>query len=82
MTPQKVISELNKLKTGAPCSDVDKRDKAIEIAKEAVVSTEARKPIYYELEGGDFECPRCYELVDDGDRFCSNCGQALDWGGI
>lgn len=52
MKPQEVIIELNKLKTGAPCSDVDKRDMAIEIAKETVVSTEARKPNYYELEGG------------------------------
>ena len=45
MESQTVITELNKLKTGAPCSDVDHRDKAIEAAKTAVRTQIPQKPV-------------------------------------
>ena len=24
-------------------------------------------------------CPSCKSIVNDSERFCNNCGQALDW---
>ena len=33
-------------------------------------------------EGGlyDYRCPKCSLSVNYKDRYCSECGQALDWG--
>lgn len=28
----------------------------------------------------EFYCPKCEKNVFIGDKFCSKCGQALDWG--
>ena len=28
----------------------------------------------------EYGCPRCKRRVTDIDKFCPNCGQALDWG--
>jgi len=28
---------------------------------------------------GYFECENCHGLIDSGDKFCKNCGQAIDW---
>lgn len=25
-------------------------------------------------------CPKCWNLVPRGSRYCSNCGKGLDWG--
>ena len=86
MQAEKIIRELNKLKTGAPCSDVHSRDMAIEEAKAAV---EKQKPKKFELLNGQDVCPTCrYDFGSDNVRrslwswkmdFCVNCGQALDW---
>ncbi len=32
---------------------------------------------YYGFE--NFECPKCKSSVDGADKFCSECGQRLDW---
>ena len=43
-------------------------------------------PEEIEREGGGsswwYVCPECHGSVDDGDRFCKHCGQALTNGKI
>lgn len=78
MKPQEVIKELNKLKTGVPCSDVDKRDKAIEIAKEAVNKQIPRKTV--EMSNRSYVCGRCKQKVIRHQTYCDICGQRQDWG--
>jgi len=42
MSSLEVMQQLSKLKSGAPCTDYDKRDTAIEIAKKAIAICEER----------------------------------------
>ena len=77
MEPQEVIKELNKLKTGAPCSDVYKRDKAIEEAKEALKKQIPCKPV--EMSNRSFVCGKCKQKVIRHQTYCDICGQAIDW---
>ena len=82
MAPQEIINELNKIKphTGG-VNDVDRRDRAIEAAKDAVrkqipTTPEPENRIY-----GHGKCPRCGAFFMNKDtRYCGNCGQALEWG--
>lgn len=82
MKKQEAINELNKLKTGAPCSDVYKRDEAIEEAKEALGKQIPQKPFVdiYEYDVEAYICP-CGAEVALKQEFCDCCGQALEWEG-
>ena len=87
MQAEKIIRELNKLKTGAPCSDVHSRDMAIEEAKAAVEKQKPKKPTSYKTDFGNnevlfFRCVECKRVAATQfakNKFCCNCGQALDW---
>lgn len=90
LTPQEAIIELNKIKSHtAGISDVDRRDRAIETAKDALEMRTKRKPIPEDNDNADFLlCPNCRKsvgMVDDvydlnaQQNFCYNCGQSLDW---
>ena len=58
----------------------------IEIAIQALEKQVPKKP---EMYIGDYEferwpiCPKCKgELHPNGEKFCSDCGQAIDWSEI
>ena len=77
ITPREAIIRLNKIRTnkGERPPEIDMAIKAIN--RQFV----KRKPVANE-EGG-VECPFCGESVDYyiyPEKYCSNCGQALDWG--
>ena len=93
MNGYEVIKELNKVKTCSEhTNDVDKRDKAIEIAKESVQKQRIPKSIISDdsnmLFDRDGFCPVCHtkmifdRLAHEKQRysFCVKCGQLLDWG--
>ena len=59
-------------------------DEEIEMAWECIDKQIPEKP---EMYIGDYEferwpiCPKCKgELHPNGEKFCSDCGQAIDWG--
>ena len=82
MTPTAAIIELNRCKIdGYAPVDRERRDKAIEIAKAALMKRIKEKPLpekqYFDIG----KCPSCGAVfVDDKTKFCGNCGQAIDWG--
>lgn len=81
MQAEKIIRKLNKLKTGAPCSDVHSRDMAIEEAKEAIQKQKVKKKPtidVYEYDVFSYICP-CGAEVCHYQSYCDVCGQALDW---
>ena len=52
----------------------DKKAKNIYDENESCKAT----PFYEQALQG--QCPHCYREVQPGMSYCSNCGQALDWG--
>lgn len=36
------------------------------------------KPLYYKDLRINF-CPRCHSVITNNNRYCSWCGQAIDW---
>ena len=93
MNGYEVIKELNKVKTCSEhTNDVDKRDKAIEIAKESVQKQQIPQRVIFDnsimLTSKNGFCPVCHaEMMVDRFAhekirysFCLMCGQALDWG--
>lgn len=93
MTPEEVINELDKIKSGAPCTDYDRRDAAIGAAKTAVrylaelADNEEPKLRPIPMPENDirpfpvFRCPNCGELVGGYKSFqwCPECCVKLDW---
>ena len=76
LTPEAAIIRLNQFRT-----DKDERDPAIDMAIRAINRVFVkRKPI--DNEEGGIECPTCGMSIDefDSEKYCFNCGQALDWG--
>lgn len=77
LTPRESIIRLNKIRT-----NTDERPPEIDMAITAINRCFVkRKPVAN--EEGVVECPFCGESVDYYiylDKYCSNCGQALDWG--
>ena len=54
--------------------------------KVAIAALEKQTPTKPEMYIGDYEferwpiCPKCKgELHPNGEKFCSDCGQAIDW---
>ena len=77
LTPEAAIIRLNQFRT-----DKDERDPAIDMAIRAINRVFVkRKPI--DNEEGGIECPICGMSIDefDSEKYCFNCGQALDWDG-
>ena len=76
LTPREAIIQLNRIRT-----DKGERPPEIDMAIRTINRVFVkRKPVANE-EGG-VECPFCGESVDYYiylDKYCSNCGQALDW---
>ena len=88
LTPEAVMIELNRLKTDTyPTTDFDRRDAALDRAKQAVRKRIPRKPDLKPkpLKNETFwwQCPSCkaHMHTNTMHNFCHHCGQALDWGG-
>ena len=82
MTDYEVIHELNSLKSyTGNTNNIDKRDKAIEIAKKAV-SRCAPKDVSTSKKNASirfWQCSVCQSFVQPFMKYCCICGQALDW---
>jgi uncharacterized protein (UPF0212 family) len=77
----------------APCGDETKQDEAISIALKAIAKQIPKKPytnvIHYPYTSDltTVQCPNCKRRLRTrrtqakGDRFCPDCGQAIDWEG-
>lgn len=93
MTPEEVINELDKIKSGASCTDYDRRDAAIGAAKAAVryladlADKDEQKfrpvpmPENYIRPFPVFGCPNCGEVLGGYKSFqyCPECRVKLDW---
>ncbi len=76
LTPREAIIKLNRIRT-----DKGERPPEIDMAIRAINRCLVKREPVANEEGGA-ECPFCGESVDDyifTDKYCSNCGQALDW---
>ena len=76
LTPREAIIKLNRIRT-----DKDERPPEIDMAITAINRCFVkRKPI----DDGKplLKCPACRTSIDefDSEKYCFNCGQALDWG--
>ena len=86
MKPEEAIENLKYLISEDCCdTQMDYVDE-IEIAIQALEKQVPKKP---EMYIGDYEferwpiCPKCKgELHPNGEKFCSDCGQAIDWSEI
>ena len=75
-TPREAIIKLNRIRT-----NTGERPPEIDMAITAINRCMIkRKPI--DNVEGEIECPACGMSIDefDSERYCFNCGQALDWG--
>ena len=75
LTPEAAIIRLNQFRT-----NTDERPPEIDMAIRAINRVFVkRKPI--DNEEGGIECPICGMSIDefDSEKYCFNCGQALDW---
>ena len=81
LAPQEAIRELSRIVPyTAGVSDVDRRDRAIAAAKDALKKQIPTKPEPEERIYGNGKCPRCKAVfMDKSTNYCGNCGQALDW---
>ena len=81
LTPQETIRELSRIVPyTAGVSDVDRRDRAIAAAKDALKKQIPTKPEPENRIYGKGMCPRCKAVLrDKSTNYCGNCGQALDW---
>lgn len=75
LTPRKAIIKLNRIRT-----DKGERPPEIDMAIRAInCCMIRRKPI----DDGKplLKCPTCRTSIDefDSEKYCFNCGQALDW---
>ena len=78
LTPREAIIKLNRIRT-----DKGERPPEIDMAITAINRCFVKRNPVANEEGG-VECPFCGESVDYyifTDKYCSNCGQALDWDG-
>ena len=86
MKPEEAIENLKYLISEDCCdTQMDYVDE-IEMAIQALGKQVPKKP---EMYIGDYEferwpiCPKCKgELHPNGEKFCSDCGQAIDWSEI
>jgi hypothetical protein len=61
-----------------PCEQCDCEEEDCELAK-AYGKQVAKKPQH---DCGGYYCPHCHEWIDEldvGEKYCENCGGALDW---
>ena len=75
ITPESALIKLNRIRT-----DKGERPPEIDMAITAINRQYIkRKPI--DNVEGEIECPACGMSIDefDSERYCFNCGQALDW---
>ena len=86
MTPKEAIKIVENEK---PCCGgkliftEEERYEALNMAKEALEKQIPKKPIDKTKSTDDYGyCPNCKTIIDDYSdfKFCSTCGQAIDWG--
>ena len=53
---------------------------AIQAIKELVRKENSVKP-HYEIHYPSALCPECFSNLGDNKRYCSGCGQRIDWSG-
>jgi hypothetical protein len=56
--------------------DVTDLIESFEIAVEAMKKQDPMKPL---SSFGEYTCPMCEMTVAEGDEYCWNCGQKIDW---
>ena len=86
-TKQAIIT-LNNLKIDAPGStEIRRRNKAIEVAKQAL-RKQIRRPLIFSKDNPFGSCPNCKSvflnsgLINEYEiKCCPWCGQAIDWSG-
>lgn len=58
----------------------DPEDYAIDEAINALEKQISQKPIQDSYCGFvTYECPKCHSEVKNGQKYCDDCGQKLDW---
>ena len=84
MKPEEVKDALDYFKRRKEMYLDDLIQKRENVAIQALEKQVPKKP---EMHIGDYEferwpiCPKCKgELHPNGEKFCSDCGQAIDWG--
>lgn len=56
--------------------------KNLEIMSELVDKVIPKKPYFLNYGGykiGNYHCPNCEGIIDDGDMYCKHCGQKIYW---
>ena len=78
---EKKMSVATSLRTKAPETSFD-FFKMAELLKNAAEELIKQIPLKMEIEGGGltwwYVCPECHGAIDDGDKFCRHCGQAVE----
>jgi hypothetical protein len=74
MTPKEALEIV---KIGSPVGfEVPLYHQALDIMGNLIAKAEPMKPV---IKKGWFVCNSCNKLVAIDEKFCSQCGQALDW---
>ena len=88
---EKLIKELEEIQKGFLAmaqGDREKRPRQsyqefmlAETCRKAIRELDKRNPKQMELEGGGstwwYVCPECRRAIDENDKFCRECGQAV-----
>lgn len=81
MTPQGAINHIRQqIKVDIDC--ISETNEALYVIQKLVDKSTSKKPVIIDSPADYNErCPNCNERVDvfQDQRFCNNCGQALDW---
>lgn len=82
MTPQEAIKTITNFVQGDGTRITAEQDEALAIVQRATKKSIPQKPkIINSPADYNERCPNCNERVDvfQDNRFCQQCGQALDW---
>lgn len=80
-TTKESLEQIKKyLCAGNPIWDVDE---VAAVMDEAIAAVEKQKARRAERSNHPFfnfwKCPACGAIVSEGNKFCVNCGQKMDW---
>ncbi len=84
MTREEALTWFKEDMKDGKCSDDCHMCNAMEQAILALEKQIPKKPQIIKFSSGEFyygQC-KCGEHINDDEKYCSNCGQALDWSDI